>query len=104
MSPLLFVIVMEAVSRVFRVALPWELLHADDVVVIAETKDDLIKGYNEWKDNMENRRMRVNMNTRNPAKASGGRPYETGSRNMAATKKMNFLTLVSYSLLQTLFG
>ena len=41
--------------------------------------------------------------TRNPAKASGGRPYETGSRNMAATKKMNFLTLVSYSLLQTLF-
>jgi len=23
---------------------------------------------------------------------------------MAATKKMNFLTLVSYSLLQTLFG
>jgi len=25
--------------------------------------------------------------TRNPAKASGGRPYETGSRNMAATKK-----------------
>jgi len=42
--------------------------------------------------------------TRNPAKASGGRPYETGSRNMAATKKMYFLTLVSYSLLQTLFG
>ena len=41
--------------------------------------------------------------TRSPAKARGGRPYETGSRNMAATPKMNFLTLVSYSLLQTLF-
>ena len=27
------------------------------------------------------------MKTRNPAKASGGRPYETGSRNMAATQK-----------------
>jgi len=26
-----------------------------------------------------------------------------GSRNMAATPKMNFLTLVSYSLLQTFF-
>ena len=25
--------------------------------------------------------------TRNPAKASGGQPYETGSRNMAATQK-----------------
>jgi len=28
--------------------------------------------------------------TRNPAKASSGRPYETGSRNMAATKKWTF--------------
>ena len=33
----------------------------------------------------------------------GGRSAETGSRNMAATQKMNFLTLVSYSLLHTLF-
>jgi len=43
LSPLLFVIVTEALSREFRVALPWELLYADDLVVIAETKDDLIK-------------------------------------------------------------
>jgi len=28
LSPLLFVIVMEALSREFRVALPWELLHS----------------------------------------------------------------------------
>jgi len=34
LSPLLFVIVMEALSREFRVALPWELLYADDLVVI----------------------------------------------------------------------
>jgi len=48
-------IVMEALSREFRVALPWELLYVDDLVVIAETEDDLIKRLNEWKDNMENR-------------------------------------------------
>jgi len=30
--------------------------------VIAETEDDLLKRLNEWKDNMENRGMRVNMN------------------------------------------
>ena len=35
LSPLLFVIVMEAISREFRVALPWELLYADDLVVVA---------------------------------------------------------------------
>ena len=45
-------------SREFIVALPWELLDADDLVVIAETGDDLIKRLN----NVENRSMRVNMN------------------------------------------
>ena len=30
-----------------RVALPWELLYADDLVVIAETEEDLIKRLNE---------------------------------------------------------
>ena len=47
LGSLLFVIVMEALSRDIRVALPWELLYADDLVVIAETEDDLIKRFNE---------------------------------------------------------
>jgi len=34
----------------------------DDLVVIAQTEDDLIKRLNKWKDNVENRGMRVNMN------------------------------------------
>ena len=38
LSPLLFVIVMEAIPREFRVALPWELLYADDLAVIAKLK------------------------------------------------------------------
>jgi len=62
LSPLLFVFVMEALSREFRVALPCELLHTYDLVVIAETEDDLIKRLNEWKDNVKNRSMRANMN------------------------------------------
>jgi len=48
------VIVTEAISREFRVALPWELLYADDLVVIAKTEDS-IKRLNEWKNNVENR-------------------------------------------------
>jgi len=36
-DPLLCVIVMAAISREFRVALPSELLYADDLGVIAET-------------------------------------------------------------------
>jgi len=46
LSSLLFVIVMEALSREFRVHLhvPWELMYADNLVVIAEAEDDLTKG------------------------------------------------------------
>ena len=58
----LFVIVMEAISREFRVALPWELLYADDLAVIAETVEELINRLNEWKENVESKGMRVNMN------------------------------------------
>ena len=53
---------MEAISREFRVALLWELLYADDLAVIAETEEELIKRLNEWKDNVESNGMRVNMN------------------------------------------
>jgi len=37
------------------------LLYSDDLVVITETEDDLIKRLHEWRDNIENRGMRVNM-------------------------------------------
>ena len=37
LSPLLFVLVLEALSREFRVGLPAELLNADDLVLVAET-------------------------------------------------------------------
>jgi len=62
LSPLLFVIVMEALSKNFRVSLPWQLLYADDLVVIAETEEDLIRRLNQCKDNEENRGMRVSIN------------------------------------------
>jgi len=62
LSPLLFLIVIKALSREIKVTLTQELLFADDLFVIAETEDDLIKRLNEWKDNVENRGMRVNMN------------------------------------------
>jgi len=53
---------MEAISREFMIALPWELLYADDLAVIAETEGQLIKRLDEWKDNVESKGMRVNRN------------------------------------------
>ena len=37
LSPLLFNIVLEALSKKFKEGLPMELLYADDLVLIAET-------------------------------------------------------------------
>jgi len=62
LSFLLFVIVMEASSRDVRVVFPLEFLYTDDLAVIAETEDDLIKRLNEWMDSVENRGVRINMN------------------------------------------
>ena len=42
LSPLLFIIVLEALSREFREGLPMELLYADDLVLVAETEELLI--------------------------------------------------------------
>ena len=60
-SPLLFTIVLEALSTEFRTSCPWELLYVDDLVLIAETLDLLMEKLKLWKDNMENKRLRVNM-------------------------------------------
>ena len=39
LSPLLFIIVLEAMSREFREGLPMELLYADDLVLMAELEE-----------------------------------------------------------------
>ena len=62
LSPWLFVIVMEALYGEFRVALPWELLCTDDLVVMAQTEDGLIGRHGRWRDFVENGDMRVGVN------------------------------------------
>ena len=62
LSPLLFIAVLEAISRRFdRQGLPYELLYADDLVIIAETKEELLERIRMWKHGMENMGLRVNM-------------------------------------------
>ena len=61
LSPLLFILVLEALSREFRTGVPWELLYADDLAVIADSLEECITKLTTWKDGMEGRGLRVNM-------------------------------------------
>ena len=61
LSPLLFVIVMEALSRDFRHGFPWEMLYADDLVITADNLDDLRERFGIWKTGLENRGLRINV-------------------------------------------
>ena len=60
LSPLLFIIVLEALSREFR-GLPMELLYADDLVLVAETEELLMEKLRKWKRGMELKGLRVNI-------------------------------------------
>ena len=61
LSPLLFIIVLEALSREFREGLPMELLYADDLVLVAETEELLMEKLRKWKSGMELKGLRVNI-------------------------------------------
>ena len=61
LSPMLFTIVLEALSSEFREGLPWELLFADDLALLAESKAELLVKINRWKEGMERKGLRVNM-------------------------------------------
>ena len=61
LSPLLFILVLEALSKEFRMGCPWELLYADDLVIISESLEELLERLNRWKTGMEAKGLRVNM-------------------------------------------
>ena len=60
LSPLLFIIVLEALSWEFRSGVPWEDLYADDLVIIAESLEECVRRLLTWKEAMEKKGLRVN--------------------------------------------
>ena len=60
LSPLLFIIVLEALSRDFRVGLPWELLYADGLVLIADSLRGAEVKFRKWREGMASKGLRVN--------------------------------------------
>ena len=60
LSPLLFIIVLEALSRYFR-GVPWELFFADDLMIIATSLEECVECVKAWKEGLESKGLHVNM-------------------------------------------
>ena len=61
LNPLLFVFVMEALSCEFRIGYPWELLHADELVIALESFDGLKRRLKNWKEGLEVKGLKINV-------------------------------------------
>ena len=61
LSPLLFTIVLEGLSRHFRKGLPWELFYAEDLVLLAESREKLMEKIKIWKEGLESKGLKVNI-------------------------------------------
>ena len=61
LSPLLFILVLEALSREFRTGTPWELLYADDLIIIAESLEECRRKLIRWRAEMKKKGLHVNL-------------------------------------------
>ena len=61
LSPILFNIVMQAIADNFKTGLPWELLYADDLALLAESRLKLEKRLAEWRARLKEKGFRVNI-------------------------------------------
>ena len=60
LSPLIF-IALEALSRDFRTACPFELLYSQDLAIISDSMDNHLEKLRCWKSGLEAKGLRVNM-------------------------------------------
>ena len=60
LSPILFAIVLKALSRGFSAGLPWEMLYADDLVIMADSLDELNEKLERWKAELSAKGLKVN--------------------------------------------
>ena len=60
LSPLLFAIVMDVVSKRTREGLPWEILYADDLVLMADSEEKLTEMLAGWRRSLSSKGLKVN--------------------------------------------
>ena len=59
LSPLLFNMVLKALSKEFHASIPWEDLYVDDLVINAESLEECVRRLQVWHKVMEQKDMHV---------------------------------------------
>ena len=60
LSPFLFTVILDVISEEFRGGLPWELLFADDLALMADSETELQNKWSKWQVGMEGKGLKVN--------------------------------------------
>ena len=58
-SPFIFTVIMEEISKCIWETVPWYMLFADDIVLVAETKEEVNNKLEEWKEVLEGKGLRI---------------------------------------------
>ena len=61
LSPFLFTVVLDVISEEYRGGLPWELLFADDLALMADSEEELQRKWLCWQNGMESKGLKVNI-------------------------------------------
>lgn len=60
LSPLLFIIVMDAISENIRREVPWDMLYADDLIVADESAQNSQASFTSWQRALESKGLKIN--------------------------------------------
>ena len=63
LSALLVITVMDVINREIPGGLPWDILYADDLVLRAESGEELRQRVRNWKDALEAKGLKANVKT-----------------------------------------
>ena len=80
LSALLFIIVMEAVTHNVREGLPWEMLYADDLVLVGKCEEELKEKLRKWNECLKDKGLEINENKTKVICESFWYRYNTGCR------------------------